>query len=367
MLEGIQFTIHEILALVGVTQCVYILVYMAFRSGRLSRAVLPIAYFLVLGLAFLSDAAARQWAPLMPYYEYIQWGLWFSGPPLSVLLIIQIAQITRTPTLEYYLVLFLIPFSFIMAHVLSAQSGLCAYVSYNCPRTSEWLVTAGVLAGGVSLLTVWIARTELEDMQKHKAFHERFWLIMALVVTNVVFLLLMLTASQGWTGDQETQYARILVGLGLAYIASTSLFRIYPQAVVINAPRGILTAQEAEIAKAAEKLMVMDKVYQEPAYGRADMARELNVSETALSKIINVRYGKSFPQLLNEYRVEDAKNLLSETDLAVATIAREAGFNSIATFNRVFKETTGVSPSEFRENKKNQTGHSGNVSAQDVK
>ena len=40
-----------------------------------------------------------------------------------------------------------------------------------------------------------------------------------------------------------------------------------------------------------------------------------------------------------------------ETQADIITISQEAGFNSIATFNRVFKEIAGVSPSQYRQEK----------------
>ena len=57
---------------------------------------------------------------------------------------------------------------------------------------------------------------------------------------------------------------------------------------------------------------------------------------------------KSFPQLLNEKRVETAKTLLLDTDASIKIVAQEVGFNSLPSFNRVFKEVEGQSPSSYR-------------------
>jgi AraC-like DNA-binding protein len=92
----------------------------------------------------------------------------------------------------------------------------------------------------------------------------------------------------------------------------------------------------------------MEKVYQEPTYSRADLARECSAPESTVSRVINVHFGKSFPQLMNERRIADAKRLLQQTDAPVAKIASEVGFNSLPSFNRVFKDMTGDSPSSFR-------------------
>jgi len=96
-------------------------------------------------------------------------------------------------------------------------------------------------------------------------------------------------------------------------------------------------------------------VYQEPTYSRSDLARELNVAETAISRVINIYFGKSFPQVLNERRIVDAQRLLRETPAPVKQVAEEVGFNSMATFNRVFREAVGHTPTEFRAQSNN--GH----------
>jgi AraC-like DNA-binding protein len=149
---------------------------------------------------------------------------------------------------------------------------------------------------------------------------------------------------------------RTVLGLGFVYIVGTSLFRIYPQAVQVEMKsvqqQGVTSAplslQERDLALKIEKLMTMDKVYQESTYSRTDLARECNTSETVISRVINEHFGKSLPQLLNEHRIADAKRLLTDTDAPVRVVAEQVGFNSLPSFNRVFKEMTGVAPSQFR-------------------
>jgi AraC-like DNA-binding protein len=95
-------------------------------------------------------------------------------------------------------------------------------------------------------------------------------------------------------------------------------------------------------------LLNVDKVYQEQEYSRASFAAELGVSEATVSRLANDYLRKTIPQLLNEYRVEDAKVLLKETDAPIQIVAKEAGFPSLATFNRVFRDLSGKTPSEYR-------------------
>lgn len=84
------------------------------------------------------------------------------------------------------------------------------------------------------------------------------------------------------------------------------------------------------------------------SFGRRELAKELGVSEAIASELVNRIYKKSLPQLLKEYRVEDAKALLKQTRMKVEDVAYEAGFNSLTSFNRTFQELAGCTPSQYR-------------------
>jgi AraC-like DNA-binding protein len=141
-----------------------------------------------------------------------------------------------------------------------------------------------------------------------------------------------------------------MVGLGFIYLGATGLFRIYPHIVDLKSPNKPkhLSAEDSKIVKQLKHLVLVEKVYQEPGYNRSNLARELNISEARLSTLANYVFDKTVPQILNEYRVKDAKILLCDTDADITTITYESGFNSVATFNRVFKDITNMSPSEYR-------------------
>ena len=134
---------------------------------------------------------------------------------------------------------------------------------------------------------------------------------------------------------------RTVLGLGFVYLVSTSLLRMFPagtrvSATTVQAEQEAMSDEEKALARKIEDLLNLDKVYQEPTYSRSDLARECDASETVISKVINVHFQKSFPQIMNERRIEDAKRLLVETEAAVKTVADEVGFNSLPSFNRVF-------------------------------
>lgn len=348
-MDQLRFSIPEILSLLGVIQCVYLLVYMLFRAGDPGRAMLPFVYFFVIGCAFFLDFAQRFIGSLTVWYDILRWFAWFMGPPLSVLLIIQIARIRETPGIGNYWVLFLTPLAYAAAVFMALRDPGCIFPQ-NCPVLYDWLVITGLIAGAISMLAIWASRSLLAELHREKIGKDRYWLILTLIFVNLFFLAMMLATLTPAVGTGDIVLIRTVLGLALIYLAGTSLFRIYPQALTLlpRTGRDEMTDADLALARRIERLLDYDKIYHEPAYGRAELARELETPETVVSRIINAHFGKSFPQLLNDRRVEDAKRMLRETNASVKVIAEEVGFNSTASFNRVFRDLTGQSPSEYR-------------------
>ena len=352
-MDNLRFSIPEILSLMGVAQCVYLFVYIAFRSGSLQSVFLPALYFLVLGGAFALDVAGTSVAPLIPGFMVWHWALWFMGPPISALLILQILQLPTMPPLKNFWVLLLIPAAFLISQAIGMMDDSCH--KWNICRPSlEWLVVTGLVAGLLSIIVIWSQRRRLSSLRHEKAGPDRYWLIMTLIFMNLGFLGLMLFSLAMVLTEAQVTLVRTILGLGFVYVAGTSLLRIYPQAILLiqrGERKTPPTATETDLVARIRELIDVQKIYQEPECNRTTLARELNVPEGTLSRVVNTQFGKSVPQLLNECRIDDAKRLLTQTDAPIKVIADEVGFSSLASFNRVFKDMTGESPSAFRANK----------------
>ncbi|MDF1698074.1 MAG: AraC family transcriptional regulator [Saprospiraceae bacterium] len=113
----------------------------------------------------------------------------------------------------------------------------------------------------------------------------------------------------------------------------------------------IESVQQYEREKAViEKLFLDEKVYLEPDLSLKSLASQLGYAPAQLSEIINTGFGKNFNDFINGYRVEEVKRQLKSGKhkaLSLVGIAMDCGFNSKATFNRVFKKISGTSPSEY--------------------
>lgn len=83
-----------------------------------------------------------------------------------------------------------------------------------------------------------------------------------------------------------------------------------------------------------------------------DLAEMLQISSHQLSQVINKEFGQVFTDFVNTYRIEDAKNKLSDPVYGkdkILKIALESGFNNKTSFNNTFKKITGITPTAYRE------------------
>jgi AraC-like DNA-binding protein len=93
-----------------------------------------------------------------------------------------------------------------------------------------------------------------------------------------------------------------------------------------------------------------EKPYLNPELSLPALADSLDTSRNQLSEVINKVHNKNFYEFINGYRVQEVKSLMADPKnkhLKLMSLAYDAGFNSKATFNRIFKQMTGMTPSEF--------------------
>lgn len=99
-----------------------------------------------------------------------------------------------------------------------------------------------------------------------------------------------------------------------------------------------------------------DNLYQEPELSLQTLADKLQVPSYQVSQAINEGLGKNFYDLINGYRVKEAKRLLLDAknrNHTILSVGFDAGFNSKTTFNTVFKKFTGFTPTEYRDKQNN--------------
>jgi AraC-like DNA-binding protein len=98
------------------------------------------------------------------------------------------------------------------------------------------------------------------------------------------------------------------------------------------------------------ELMEKEQLFRNPELTLGEVARQLGVHPNILSQVINTFERKSFYDYINGQRIEEFKKVIATPDsrqFTLLALAFECGFNSKTAFNRNFRKSTGLSPSEY--------------------
>jgi AraC-like DNA-binding protein len=159
----------------------------------------------------------------------------------------------------------------------------------------------------------------------------------------------------------NTVNAAILAGI--VAVISSAMMRVdgadlfSPASVVpaVSAPPAAVADADAADQKQVDalmRLMADERIYRHDNITIGTLATRLKIPEYKLRRLINQRLGyRNFNVFLNNHRIEEAKAALADpaqAEVPVITIALDAGFQSLGPFNRAFKATTGVTPTEYR-------------------
>lgn len=80
----------------------------------------------------------------------------------------------------------------------------------------------------------------------------------------------------------------------------------------------------------------------------SDLAARFTMSVSRISEVIKQTTGQTFVHFLHDLRLRHACSLLVSTDMSVTEIALEVGYGSYKTFSRIFRESKGIVPKEYR-------------------
>jgi AraC-like DNA-binding protein len=348
VMNMILLTVTQAVALAGLIPCLFVMVYLVMPLRKSMANALPIAYFLALGANFLYYllGTAEQTNLIVCLVAE-------AFPALSYLLLIQFL-LGRTPNWPHFLML---PGSLIGAfpflYALRHYKELCL-TDDVCLESEQifMLYSAAIFSFVFLLLTVFLARyrTQGEGITG-KDRDAKYWLIVSVVFVNICLLGLSLLRVAGFIRPDSYDFSRIVLQIAFIYLIISSIFRVFTKSFAIQPlPYPLHSGKEKELVGRLTELLEVRKLYTDPECNRALIARELGINENYASQLINRHYKRSITELLNDHRVEEAKRLLKETEEPITEVAFSAGFNSLPSFNRIFKEATSLSPRDFRKN-----------------
>lgn len=204
-----------------------------------------------------------------------------------------------------------------------------------------------------------------------------FWLNMIVILFSVQSLAVILTGIVNAINFERTIDTSLISHIGLtsiAYITSyfglrqPSLFsKRYTDYVVEPAVEQATTAKkeeetkpdkprftEEQAAELIEKLqhhMLEERSYLNPELTLGELSAQINLAKHELTDLLNIHIGKNFFSYVNEFRLKAVIRRLENPDfdhLTIIAIANDCGFNSKSTFNSLFKQYTGHTPSEYK-------------------
>ena len=110
--------------------------------------------------------------------------------------------------------------------------------------------------------------------------------------------------------------------------------------------------ESARIETMMTSLLIDKKLFTQSSLSIDGLASQIDTSRHHLSQVINEKLNRTYNEYINELRVEEARERLSDPaslKYTIAAIAHDAGFNSVSTFNEIFKKQYGTTPSQFRD------------------
>ncbi len=351
-MHNIVLTINQSLQVAALLPTIVVLVYLLVATRHTRLTLLPIAQFLAISALFLP--ALRVFAPALQHSVGFARGMLFLEsliPAVSFLLIMQFL-IMRVPSFLYWVILAVpiiggMPF----IYLVTEAPEICVN-DHTCINSEYALMMYRILGTSlVFLLLLFLIPSKRHvavgrDQAKHR---QQYWLVITIIVFNVLLLAVNLARIGDYIKLNQANFVNTMIGISFIYLVMSSMFRVFHTPYMRPNKKAQLSPVEYALADKIIVFFTDQKIYREMGLSRAKLADRLQATEHQVSKVINYHFKKSFNELLNDYRLREAKELLEKTDQPVTVIAYDVGFSSLTSFNRVFKKATKVAASEYRE------------------
>ncbi len=350
-------TIEQAVLLAALGPCLFAVVFLLLVCRPRVQAIAPSLYFLSLAASFSLPLLT-----LIGYHHDV--GLRLAllalenmAPAICYLLVLELLE-RRQVHVSHWLILLAplvggLPFAYgmIFEERVCLPGGFCAD---GKPLIALYHIFMTALI--FLLLMAQASRREALAVGDSVERRHRYWLIMTLITLHLALPILELALIGGWLDARKVEVLSMLLRLSFIYLVLTSLFRLYGSPLQIDheqlptlARAGRRPADDEALAERLVALMRHEAPYRKPTFNREELAQLAKVSEQAVSRVLNQQIGKNFNEFINEFRLEEAKIRLMTDTGPINVVAYGVGFNSIASFNRVFKQSTGMSPTQFRQ------------------
>ena len=113
---------------------------------------------------------------------------------------------------------------------------------------------------------------------------------------------------------------------------------------------GLTSSLSLELKENLLKLLNEDKVFLDNDLNLESLSIKLNTTRHNTSQVINEHFKMSFSELMNQYRIEEATEILKRDEynsLSIIQVAYEVGFNNKVSFNKYFKKQLSLTPTQY--------------------
>ncbi len=157
----------------------------------------------------------------------------------------------------------------------------------------------------------------------------------------------------------DTDRIGSLILSGFIYFFALLIFRhprLFEEENYSKSVKEFFMGTEPQYTKELLTLFDTTKIYLNEKLAVKDVAIEMGLTDQQISYLINRKLGISFLDFINTYRVKEVQKNIHKGNHQLKTLlglALESGFNSKASFNRIFKDHTGLTPSTYIKSLKN--------------
>lgn len=160
-----------------------------------------------------------------------------------------------------------------------------------------------------------------------------------------------LTGAVRYSGAARDELSRLI--LSMRFIAADArLPKMFEMLVILAYAEEYETIGHSIILSQADLRMEKVRVYCRCNYARAikldDVAAHVGMNKSSFCTFMRHHTGKSLTEFVNDIRLSKAKELLSNTDYPIASIAYETGFSNVTYFNRLFRRRYNRTPKSER-------------------
>lgn len=210
---------------------------------------------------------------------------------------------------------------------------------------------------GIKKIRVLKTSLKQKALQKFKMFYYIFNIVyLSCALISCIGIIIIMSYAKGDIALMREHYI-LLVDATIAFSLAVDvmlLLYILTETKILNKlyvgslfePRYTVT-QKSDIAGRLDKLMEEKKSYLNPELNLYELSKTSNLTPKVISNYLKQEKGVSVNEYINAYRVKEFEYLIQEEkyrNYDVFSVAQEVGFNSRATFYRVFKKKTGTSP-----------------------